>query len=96
MSKTINFKNVDELANSLGFSEQETEFLVLKSTAINRLDKEKNKRGMNNVEFATFLEIPKSRWSSILNNPQKVTVDYLIGLLVKCDIQVKLSLKKAA
>jgi len=76
------FKSIEELAEALGFTDEEAEILSLKGSAIARLDKERRKRDMNNAQFSEFLEIPKSRWSSILNNPNKVSVDYLVGLLV--------------
>jgi predicted XRE-type DNA-binding protein len=94
--KTLtSFKSTEELARSLGFTKAEAELIAMKGTVIAQLDKEREQRDLNNAEFAEFLEIPKSRWSSIFNKPEKVTLDYLLTLAAKCGALFKLT-KKAA
>lgn len=89
------FKSTEELARSLGFTKAEAEIIGMKGTVIGQLDKERERRGFNNTEFAEFLGIPKSRWSSIFRSPEKVTLDYLLTLAAKCGTLFKLT-KKAA
>jgi predicted XRE-type DNA-binding protein len=91
----VNFKSTEELARRLGFSKAETEIILMKGTVIGQLDKEREKRGLNNTQFADFLGIPKSRWSSVLSKPEKVTLDYLLTLAARCGTLFKL-MKKAA
>jgi len=93
--ETVSFKSTEEFARKLGFSKAETEIIVMKGTVIGQLDKEREKRGFNNTQFADFLGIPKSRWSSLLSSPEKVTLDYLLTLAAKCGTLFKLT-KKAA
>lgn len=93
-NKTV-YKSTSELATKLGFSQAESNLINLKGSVIAHLDKERLTRKLNNTEFSAFLEIPKSRWSSILSNPDKVTLDYLIMLASKCGTHFKL-MKKAA
>ena len=89
------FKSTEELAHSLGFTKAEAELIAMKGTVIGQLDKEREQRGLNNTEFAQFLGVPKSRWSSIFSSPEKVTLDYLLTLAAKCGTSFKLT-KKAA
>ena len=89
------YKSTFDLALKLGFSKAETELIGLKGTVIAQLDKERESRKMNNTEFSEFLNVPKSRWSSILSSPDKVTLDYLITLASKCGATFKL-MKKVA
>lgn len=89
------FKSTNDLAKKLGFSKGETDLMMLKGSVIAQLDKERESRGFNNTEFSDFLNIPKSRWSSIVSSPDKVTLDYLITLASKCGTSFKL-LKRAA
>lgn len=91
----IHFRSTEDLARSLGFSKAEAEILSMKGMIIGQLDKERERRGFNNTEFADFLEIPKSRWSGIFSKPNKVTLDYLLMLAAKCGTLFKLT-KKAA
>lgn len=92
---TISFKSTEDLAKHLGFSKAEAEIIAMKGTIIGQLDKERERRHLNNAEFAEFLGIPKSRWSSIFSKPEKVTLDYLLTLAAKCGALFKLT-KKAA
>lgn len=92
---SVSFKSTEDLARKLGFSKAETEIIVMKGTIIGQLDKERARRGLNNTEFAAFLEIPRSRWSSILGRPEKVTLDYLLMLAAKCGTLFRLT-KRAA
>ncbi|MFZ4405346.1 MAG: hypothetical protein ACOYOK_14705 [Pseudobdellovibrionaceae bacterium] len=87
---TISFKSTEDLAKQLGFSKAETEIILIKGSLIAQLDKEREKRGLNNTEFAKFLGIPKSRWSSIFSSPEKVTLDYLLTLAARCGAWFKL------
>ncbi len=89
------FKSSEDLARNLGFSKAEAEILSMKGTVIGQLDKERERRGFNNTEFADFLGVPKSRWSSLVGHPDKVTLDYLLTLAAKCGAMFKLT-KKAA
>lgn len=89
------FKSTEDLARHLGFSKAESELIAMKGTVIGQLDKERERRHMNNSEFAAFLKIPKSRWSSILSKPEKVTLDYLLTLAAKCGTMFKLTRKAA-
>lgn len=91
----MNFKSIEDLAQSLGFTRAESELIAMKGTVIGFLDKERERRGFNNTQFAEFLDIPKSRWSSILNGPNKVTLDYLLTLAAKCGTLYKLTRKAA-
>lgn len=91
----ISFKSTEDLARSLGFSKAEAEILSMKGTVIGQLDKERERRGFNNTEFADFLGVPKSRWSSLVSHPDKVTLDYLLTLAAKCGAMFKLT-KRAA
>ncbi len=94
--KTItSFKSIEDLAHNLGFSKAEAEIITMKGSVISLLDKEREQRGFNNTQFAEFLGIPKSRWSSIFSNPDKVTLDYLLTLAARCGTLFKLT-KKAA
>lgn len=70
-------------------------FDIMKGTVIGQLDKEREHRGFNNSEFASFLGIPKFRWSSILSKPEKVTLAHLLALAAKCGTLFKLT-KRAA
>ena len=89
------FKSTEDLARYLGFSKAEAELISMKGAVIGQLDKERERRKMNNTEFADFLKIPKSRWSSILSKPEKVTLDYLLTLAAKCGALFKLTRKAA-
>jgi plasmid maintenance system antidote protein VapI len=89
------FKSAEDLARSLGFTKAEAEIIAMKGTVIGQLDKERERRGFNNTEFAEFLKIPKSRWSSIFSSPEKVTLDYLLTLAAKCGTLFKLTKKVA-
>ncbi len=89
------FKSTEALAHSLGFSSAEVEIIAMKGSVIGQLDKERERRGLNNSEFAEFLNIPKSRWSSIFSKPEKVTLDYLLTLAAKCGTLFKLTKKVA-
>jgi predicted XRE-type DNA-binding protein len=89
------FKSTEDLARNLGFSKAEAEIIAMKGTVIGQLDKERERRGFNNTEFADFLGIPKSRWSSIFSKPNKVTLDYLLTLAAKCGTMFKLTKKVA-
>lgn len=89
------FKKAEDFARSLGFSKAEAEIIAMKGTVIGQLDKERERRGFNNTEFADFLGIPKSRWSSIFSKPDKVTLDYLLTLAAKCGALFKLTKKVA-
>lgn len=91
----VKYDSVRDFAINIGFTEIEAEILVMKGTILAFLDKERERRDFNNTEFATFLEIPKSRWSSILSHPEKVTIDYLLTLAAKCGAIFKL-IKRAA
>jgi len=91
----ISFKSTEDLARSLGFSKAQAEIIAMKGTVIGLLDKERERRGLNNAEFAEFLGVPKSRWSSIFSHPEKVTLDYLLMLAAKCGTLFKL-IKRAA
>lgn len=93
--KSVTFKSTIELARKLGFSQIEAELIGMKGSVLAQLDKERELRGLNNKDFSDFLKIPKSRWSSIVANPDKVTLDYLITLAGKCGTTFKLT-KKAA
>lgn len=93
--ESVSFKSTHDLARHLGFSEAEAEIIAMKGIVVGHLDKEREKRGLNNTEFADFLKIPKSRWSSILSKPEKVTLDYLLGLAVKCGALFKLTKRVA-
>ena len=98
MSKTknsVSFESTTDLAKKLGFTSAEAELITMKGSVIGLLDKERERRGLNHREFADSLEIPRSRWSSILSQPQKVTLDYLLMLAAKCGAHFKLT-KKAA
>lgn len=92
---TTSFKSTEELARSLGFTKAEAELITMKGTVIGLLDKERERRGLNNTEFAEFLGVPKSRWSSIFSSPNKVTLDYLLTLAAKCGTLFKLTRKAA-
>ena len=92
---SVSFKSTEELARKLGFSKAETEIIAMKGTVIAQLDKERERRGLNNSEFADLLGIPKSRWSSILSRPEKATLDYLLTLAAKCGAMFKLTRKAA-
>src|SRR5258708_36165899 len=89
------FKSTEDFARNLGFSKAEAEIIAMKGTVIGQLDKERERRGFNNTEFADFLGIPKSRWSSIFSKPDKVTLDYLLTLAAKCGTMFKLTKKVA-
>jgi len=89
------FKSTEDLARHLGFSKAEAELIAMKGAVIGQLDKERERRKMNNTEFADFLKIPKSRWSSILSKPEKVTLDYLLTLAARCGALFKLTRKAA-
>ena len=89
------YKSTSDMAIKLGFTKAETELIGLKGTVIAQLDKERESRKMNNTEFSEFLNITKSRWSSLLSSSDKVTLDYLIILASKCGATFKLK-KKAA
>ena len=89
----ISFKSTSELARHLGFSKAEAEIVVMKGTVIGQLDKERERRKLNNSEFANLLGIPKSRWSSILSRPEKVTLDYLLTLAANLGTLFKLTKK---
>ena len=89
------FKSTEDLALSLGFTSAEAEIINMKGSVIGQLDKERERRGLNNTEFAEFLRIPKSRWSSIFSSPEKVTLDYLLTLAAKCGTLFKLTRKAA-
>ncbi len=91
----ISFKSSEELARSLGFSKAEAELITMKGTVIAQLDKTREQRGLNNTEFAEFLGIPKSRWSSIFAHPDRVTLDYLLTLAAKCGTLFRLTKKIA-
>jgi predicted XRE-type DNA-binding protein len=93
--ESVSFKSTQDLARHLGFSKAEAELIAMKGTVVGQLDKEREKRRLNNTEFAEFLEIPKSRWSSILSRPEKVTLDYLLGLAAKCGTLFKLTKRVA-
>ncbi len=88
---TLRSKSTAALARSLGFSQAETEIIVMKGTVIAHLDRERTRRGFNNTQFADFLEIPKSRWSSLLSSPEKATLDYLLLLAAKCGTLFRLT-----
>lgn len=90
---TVSFKSTADLARHLGFSKAETEIIVMKGTVIGQLDKERERRKLNNTEFAKLLGIPKSRWSSILSRPEKVTLDYLLTLAANLGTLFKLTKK---
>ena len=92
---SVSFKSTQDLAKKLGFSSAEAELISMKGTVIGLLDREREKRGLNNSEFASLLAIPRSRWSSILSKPEKVTLDYLLGLAAKCGTHFKLTRKAA-
>jgi hypothetical protein len=89
------FKSTEDLARNLGFSKAKAEIINMKGTVIGLLDRERERRGFNNTEFADFLDIPKSRWSSIFSQPEKVTLDYLLTLAAKCGTMFKLTKKVA-
>lgn len=91
----MSFKSAEELARSLSFTKVEAEIIAMKGTVIGLLDKERQRRGFNNTEFAAFLGVPKSRWSSIFSSPEKVTLDYLLTLAAKCGTLYKLTRKTA-
>ena len=82
----IECKTTDEICHVLGIDSKQAKVIAIKGTAISKLDKIRQKKKMNNTEFSEFLDIPKSRWSGILNHPERVTVDYLLHLLVKCGL----------
>lgn len=86
----IECKNTEEICELFGIDENLAKIITLKTTAIAKLDKVRKKMDMNHTEFSNFLEIPKSRWSSIVSHPEKVTVDYLLNLLNKCGVNFKL------
>ncbi|MNK07448.1 hypothetical protein D3C87_253620 [compost metagenome] len=86
---------VEELVRSAGFSEPEIELILMKGDLLALLSKEQRKRKLNHTEFAKFLGIPKSRWSSIFSDPDKVTIDYLLLLAGKCGLFFKLTRKAA-
>lgn len=90
---SLSFKSTGELARRLGFSKAEAEIIVMKGTVIGQLDKERERRKLNNSEFAKLLGIPKSRWSSILSKPDKVTLDYLLTLAANLGTLFKLTKK---
>lgn len=90
---SVSFKSMEDLAHHLGFSKAETEIIAMKGMIIGQLDKERERRGYNNTQFAEFLGIPKSRWSSIFSRPDKVTLDYLLTLAAKCDTWFRLTRK---
>jgi predicted XRE-type DNA-binding protein len=90
---TVSFKSAADLARRLGFSKAEAEIIVMKGTVIGQLDKERERRKLNNSEFAELLGIPKSRWSSILGRPEKVTLDYLLTLAASLGTLFKLTKK---
>ena len=92
---TVSFKSSSQFMKRMGFSDAETELLMMKGTVIGQLEKEREKRSKNNTEFAGLLGIPKSRWSSILRHPDRVTLDYLLMLAAKCGALFKLT-KRAA
>lgn len=92
---TVSFKSTEDLARSLGFTKAESELIAMKGTVIGLLDMDRERRGFNNTQFAEFLGIPKSRWSSLLSSPEKATLDYLLTLAAKCGTSFKLT-KKAA
>lgn len=89
------FKSTEDFARSLGFSKAAAEIIAMKGMVIGQLDKERERRGFNNTEFAEFLGIPKSRWSSIFSKPDKVTLDYLLTLAARCGTLFKLTKKVA-
>ena len=91
----ISFKSTEHMAQNLGFTKAEAEIIAMKGTVIARLDKERERRSLNNTQFAEFLGVPKSRWSSIFSNPDKVTLDYLLTLAGKCGAMFKLTRRAA-
>jgi predicted XRE-type DNA-binding protein len=92
---TLSFKSTEDLARKLGFTEAQAEIISMKGAVIGQLDKERERRDLNNTEFAKFLNIPKSRWSSIMSKPEKVTLDYLLILAAKCGTLFRLTRKVA-
>lgn len=90
MNKTI-YKSTSMFAAELGFSKAESNLMNLKGHVFAQLDKERLLRNLNNSEFSLFLKIPRSRWSSILSKPDKVTLDYLIRLASICGAHFKLT-----
>ncbi len=92
---TTSFKSTEDLARTLGFTKAEAELIAMKGTVIGQLDKERERRGLNNTEFAALLDIPKSRWSNIFSSPEKATLDYLLTLAAKCGTMFKLTKKVA-
>lgn len=89
------FKSTEDLARELGFTKAEAEIIAMKGTVIGLLDKERERRGLNKAQFAEFLGVPRSRWSSVYSSPNKVTLDYLLTLAAKCGALFKLTRKAA-
>ncbi len=89
------FDSAEDFARHLGATEAEVELISMKGTLLALLDKERERRGMNNTEFAKFLGIPKSRWSGVYSGPSKVTLDYMLMLAAKCGVLFELTRKAA-
>lgn len=76
----------------LGFAPEEATALHIRAQVAAALEHHIHRKGWSQIEAARALEVPQPTVSKIVNgNIEKLSIEFLIKLMVRADLPVKLS-----